>query len=98
MPPSLEEIRKILRDHRSELAHRFGVAEIGVFGSCVRGRATEESDIDILVSLDQPIGFFKFMELEETLTTWLGGPVDLVTKPALKPRIGKKILEETVMI
>ena len=98
MSPSLEEIRRIIRTHRSELADRFGVAEIGVFGSCVKGRATKESDIDILVSLEPQIGFFKFMELEETLTKWLGRQVDLVSKPALKPRIGKKILEEAVMI
>jgi len=44
---TLKEIEKILRAHKRELEERFGVREIGIFGSYVREKATEASDVDI---------------------------------------------------
>jgi len=98
MSLSLNDIRTILRERRPELARDYGVAEIGVFGSCVRGERTPDSDIDILAAFNRPVGFFKFLELEERLGQWLGAPVDLVSKKALNPRIGRRILREAVML
>lgn len=96
--PSLNEIESRLREHRDDLERDYGVTGIGVFGSFVRGEATTDSDIDILVEFNRPIGFFKFLDLEEQLSEWLGAKVDLVTKAALKPHIGRNILDEVVMI
>lgn len=96
--PSLKEIEAILRARRDEMARNYGITEIGVFGSCLRGEATGESDIDILVAFDQPVGFFRFLELEEQLSEWLGAKVDLVTRAALKPHMGRSILSEVVML
>lgn len=62
------------------------------------GEASAESDIDILVAFDQPVGFFRFLEIEEQLSEWLGAKVDLVTRAALKPYIGRNILSEVVML
>ena len=98
MPPDLEQIQSILRERRDELSRDYGVSEIGVFGSFVRGEAGPDSDIDILVEFDRPIGFFRYLDLEELLGEWLGSKVDLVTRPALKPHIGRHILEEVVML
>ncbi|MBI4962756.1 MAG: nucleotidyltransferase family protein [Desulfomonile tiedjei] len=97
-PPSLKEIQAILRERRDEMARDYGVTEIGVFGSCLRGEAAGDSDIDILVTFSRPVGFFKFLELEERLSEWLGAKVDLVTKAALKPHIGRRILSEVAML
>ena len=97
-PPSTEEIKAILQERRDELAIHYGVTEIGIFGSCVRGDASVHSDIDILVSFDRPVGFFKFLELEDRLSEWLGAKVDLVTRAALKPHIGRRILSEVAML
>ena len=97
-PPSLKEIEDILQKRRSELAQDFNVDEIGVFGSCVRGEASAASDIDILVAFNKPIGFIRYLELEERLSDLLGWKVDLVTKAALKPRIGQRILSEARML
>ncbi len=96
--PSLDQIEACLRAHRDEIAREYGVAGIGVFGSHVRGEASEQSDIDIRVEFKRPIGFFKFLELQEKLGEWLGARVDLVTKAALKPHIGQNILGEVVML
>ena len=72
----------------------FGVIEVGIFGSVVRGEQDAGSDIDILVEFERPIGFVRFMRLEKRLAELVGMPVDLVTKKALKPHIGKRILQE----
>lgn len=83
---------------KQEIKVKYKVKEIGVFGSAIRGELSETSDIDILVEFEEPIGFFKFLELEEYLETQLGRKVDLVSKKALKPRIGSYILKEVLMI
>ena len=98
MRVSFDEVRRIIERHRGELRERYGVKEIGIFGSFVRGEEREDSDIDILVEFEKPIGFFKFLELEEYLSNLIGRKVDLVSKKALKPHIGKHILEEVVTI
>lgn len=60
---SLEEIKKTIGSHRDELKNRFFVREIGLFGSYVRGEESDKSDLDVLVELEKPVGFFKFLEL-----------------------------------
>ena len=94
---SRENLLQILRSLKPELAIRYHVQRIGLFGSFVRGEETETSDVDILVEFSQPVGFFKFLELEEYLQEALGIKVDLVSKKALKPTIGRYILNEVVM-
>lgn len=93
---SRDTMLKVLRDLKGRLAEQYGVKEIGIFGSAVRGEASDQSDVDVLVEFSRPIGFFKFLELEEYLGGCLGRKVDLVSKKALKPRIGAHILEEVV--
>jgi predicted nucleotidyltransferase len=97
---SAEEIKRTLLQHKAELKRKFKVKSIGVFGSYVRGEQKQGSDVDILVEFDEDaeIGFFKFLDLEEFLSRKLGVKVDLVTKNALKPYIGKRILQEVVMV
>ena len=95
----IEEIKEILTKHKEELRERFKVKEIGVFGSYVKGKQKKKgSDIDILVEFEEPIGLFKFIDLEEYLSNLLGVKVDLVSKKALKPRIGEHILREVIYI
>ena len=93
-----EEIFQRLKALKPEIQARYKVKQIGLFGSIIRGEQKETSDIDILVEFEQPIGFFKFLELEEYLSNQLGRKVDLVSKKALKPRIGSAILQEVVTV
>ncbi len=91
-----EEILKILRSEAPYLKQEFGLARAGLFGSWARQEQTEKSDIDILVEFERPVGFFKFLELEDYLSNILGVKVDLVTPDALKPLIENKIIQETI--
>lgn len=95
---TLEEIRAILEVNKDKLKGKYKIKEIGVFGSFVRGEQKKRSDIDILVDFDEAIGLFKFLELEEYLGELFGTKVDLVSRKALKPRIGKYILQEVIQI
>jgi predicted nucleotidyltransferase len=60
----LRDIEKIVKENKVLLTKQFRVKEIGIFGSVVRGEDKETSDVDILVEFVEPIGFFKFLELE----------------------------------
>lgn len=95
---TLNEIKSILEGQKPHLRAGYGVTEIGVFGSYVRGGETKKSDLDILVDFNEPISLIKFIELENYLSEHIGLKVDLVMKDALKPRIGRRILQEAVMV
>jgi uncharacterized protein len=91
---SFNHILRLLAKNKEQLRSEFGVIGIGIFGSVVRGNQGSGSDIDILVEFERPVGFVQFMRLEKRLADLVGMPVDLVTKNALKPHIGKRILQE----
>ncbi len=91
---SIEEIKKLLSEHKKEFQEKYGLSVIGIFGSYVRGEQVAESDVDILVEFCKPIGFVRFIQLENYFSALLGIKVDLVTKKALKPYIGEQILRE----
>ena len=95
---TLRDIKSILAREKKVLQDQFKVKEIGIFGSYVRGGQEEKSDIDILVEFSEPVGFFTFLDLEEHLSRLLGITVDLVSKKALKPRIGQHILQELIPV
>jgi predicted nucleotidyltransferase len=90
------EIKRVLARHKRELRQRFKVKDIGVFGSYVRGEQRKASDVDVLVEFVEPVGLFTFLALEGYLSELLGVKVDLVSKKALKPHIGKRVLKEVV--
>lgn len=91
---TIEEIKIIIQAHKEELRKEYGLKEIGIFGSYVRGEQKEISDVDILIELEKPVGFVKFLKLEKRISDILGIKVDLVTRKALKPYIGQRILHE----
>jgi predicted nucleotidyltransferase len=81
------------------LREQYGVKSLGLFGSYVRGQQAQESDLDILVEFDdRPLTLLQFVRLENELSDLLGVKVDLVEKAALKPAIGRRVLEEFVPV
>ena len=95
---SIATISQKLAAYKPVLAKKYGVKEIGIFGSYVRGEETQKSDVDVLVDFTESMGLLAFIHLENELSDLLGVKVDLVMKTALKPRIGKHILEEVVPV
>lgn len=80
---SQKEVLQIIKEHYSFLKSHFGLKSIGVFGSVVKNSATPDSDIDLVVEFESPIGL-RFVEFVEYLEKILGSPVDVLTKEGLK--------------
>jgi len=91
-----DEIKRKLAQCKPELKSGFQVKAIGIFGSYIRNEQNKNSDLDILVEFEEEPSLFKFMELENYLKTILRVKVDLVMKNALKPQIGRHVLNEVV--
>lgn len=91
-----EGILGILAAHRAELTD-FGVGSLALFGSAARGEVGPESDVDLLVEFDRPIGLFHYAHVQQYLETLLdGAKVDLVTRRALLDELKDDILKEAV--
>lgn len=91
-----EDILKALRDSRATL-EAFGVARLSLFGSFARDEGRDDSDVDLLVEFNRPVGLFEFVRLQRQLAEVVGHPVDLVTPAALKPQLRDRILGEAVV-
>ena len=89
-----EELLAVIAEHRQQL-RQLGVKRVGVFGSFARGQPTAQSDVDILVELDEPT-FDHYMDLKFHLEDILKRPVDLVLTETVKPRL-KPIIEREVI-
>jgi hypothetical protein len=94
----LDEIKKVLRDYKPVLKNKYNVNTLGIFGSYVRGKQAGDSDLDILVDFTTPISLFEFIDMEEELSKLLHVKIDLVSRNALKPYIGKRILNEVQLV
>jgi predicted nucleotidyltransferase len=63
-----------LSKHFAELKSRYKIKKLGVFGSYVKGQEQPASDVDILVSFEEPVGIFTFIGLKEFLESILHPP------------------------
>ncbi|MHB1665297.1 MAG: nucleotidyltransferase family protein [bacterium] len=94
------QIENILKAHKDEIYKKYKIKDIAVFGSYVKGKADENSDLDILVELESTanLSLLGYIGLENYLSSLLGIKVDLVEKNGLKPFIGERILNEAMHI
>ncbi len=97
MRGTLDDVLQNLRSHESEL-RRLGVSHAAVFGSVARGEARADSDIDVLVELDQsrPLGIFQYARLKLYINEIFDGAGDVVNRRTLKPLLRDSILREAV--
>ncbi len=98
--PTLELLMEELLSLLPYLRERYGVKELGVFGSYLRGEQRQDSDLDLLVDFEKDISLWDVMELEEYLSERLGVRVDLIMKSSLKfrPHTAEKILKSYVPV
>ena len=94
---TLEEVKSILLLNKSQFCIKYGLTELAVFGSYSRNDQTEQSDIDIIVDFDRPIGL-EFIELAVELENLLDTKVDLVSKNGIKPRYFESVKEGLVYV
>ena len=93
-----DEALRILAEHRDELA-AMGAASLSLFGSVARDEAGPDSDVDVLIDLARPLGYFGLAAIHLRLEEVFGQRVDLVTingvKPAYRPYIIPDLIRAT---
>ena len=97
-PIKRQQALAILARLKPELAKRFGVTRLGLFGSTVRDKAQANSDIDILVAFDGPATAKRYFGVQFLLEDELGQPVDLITEKAMRPELEIYIDREVVNV
>jgi hypothetical protein len=97
MARSLEDVLHVLRAHENEL-RQLGVSHAAVFGSVARGEARTDSDVDVLVDLDQnrSLGIFEYARLKLYLNEILDGAGDVVNRKTLKPLLRANIQHDAI--
>lgn len=90
-----EDILNALRQAMPELAERFGVKRLAIFGSYARGEQRDDSDVDVLVEVDPSIGL-RFVDLAEHIEAILGVRAEIISRRAIKPRNWRVIERELI--
>lgn len=92
------EVLDVLRHEKSELANRYGVITLGVFGSVARDDAREESDVDVVVTMERP-DLFAMVHIKEELEAVLHRKVDIIQyRDKMNPFLKQRIDQEAVYV
>ena len=93
-----EEVLRILGQHRVELAERYGVTRLGIFGSMVREETIQANDVDVVVEMEKPDLFF-MVHIKEELEKVLHCPVDIVHyRPRMNGFLKNRINQEAIFV
>ena len=92
------QILGMLADRRQEIAARYGVKRLALFGSAARDELGVSSDVDMLVEFAGPARFSTYMDLKFYLEDLLGRPVDLVTDKALRNELRPYVEKEMIRV
>lgn len=93
-----QETLQVLTRVKPELARRYGVVRLALFGSMARNEARPDSDVDVVVSFDGPATSERYFGVQFYLEDALGRTVDLVTEKALRRELRPFIEQEAVNV
>ena len=93
-----EQVLSALKALKPEVAARFKVKEMALFGSLVRGEQSVDSDVDLVVEFDEGADLFDLVALGQFLEERLRRKVDLGTKLSLRTEIREQVLKEMATI
>lgn len=91
---NIEQSLKLKRDDILMLASRHGAKDVRIFGSVARGEAGPESDVDLLVKMEEGRSLLDLSALVADLQDTLGRKVDVVSEDGLYWLLRRKILKE----
>ena len=93
-----QTILDVLNARKPEIAERFGVRRLALFGSAARDELRESSDVDVLVEFANVSTFGGYFGLKDYLEVLLGRTVDLVTETGLKPRARRHVERDLIRV
>jgi uncharacterized protein len=93
-----DEVLAALRAAMPELRQRWSIRSLALFGSVAREEAGAASDLDILVEFEESVILSDFLPIAERLSAMTGRSVELVSRRALKPFIGRQVLQEAIPV
>ena len=91
-----QEVLARLRSLKEELADRYDVREIGIFGSVARGENDAKSDIDLLVEFGPHADLITYIGLWQFLEESFGEKIDLVSKGGLRRELWDTVMRDVV--
>ncbi len=94
-----EQIVKKIASTKPEL-HKFGIRNIGLFGSYAKEEQSKTSDIDILIDFEpEKENYDNYMAVYDIIERlFIDEKVEIVTKNGLSPYIGPGILNEVLYV
>jgi predicted nucleotidyltransferase len=92
-----QAILDTLRENERALRAR-GVTHIALFGSRARGDNRPDSDIDIMIEIEEEAvqDIYAYVGLKDYIAELFAGPVDVVDREALKPYVRPEAEREAV--
>ena len=95
----LKRIVATLNKNYSHLQQKYKITELSIIGSYARGEQTKNSDLDLMVDFQEPIGW-EVVDLRDELQELLGMPIDLILKAGViqRSRLYNRILEDAVYV
>jgi hypothetical protein len=91
---TLEKIVESKREDILRIADKYGAYNVRIFGSVARGESDDESDIDLLVDMEQGRSLLDLGGLTIDLEELLGRKVDVITEKGMSPYLKDRILSE----
>jgi uncharacterized protein len=94
-----ENILAILRAHKPDFS-KYGVSNIGLFGSYLRNEQSAKSDIDLLIDFEpEKENFDNYMAVYDMFENLFRNErIEIVTKNGLSKYIGPKILNDVMYV
>ena len=90
----IEDIKKAVIQY----CHKYPIRRIGLFGSYARGKADEDSDIDLIVEFEDKVSLMKVLGLKTRLEADLRKKIDLVEPDSIDADLANEIAKDTVVL
>lgn len=92
---NLEELRKY-KPQIEEIAQKYGVTDIRVFGSVARGDAREDSDVDLLANFPKGTTYFDLFDIKKEIEDTIDNKIDLLSYNGVNKYMKDDILKESM--
>ena len=93
-----DAVLKILKDYYDANRERYGIVRLGVFGSVARDEATDDSDVDVVVELEQPKAF-SLVHIREGIEALCGVHVDIIQmRRRMNERLKRRVIEDAAYV